>query len=81
MDCHLLFVRVAVDYCASTNAPYGSAEPCLCCMDVGGFGAYAPIMAEPFKSREHRRDVSREEFEAFLLSYARPLEAQTPLNT
>jgi hypothetical protein len=37
-------------------------------------------MAGPFEAREHWRDVSRLEFEAFLRRYPRPLEARPPLS-
>jgi hypothetical protein len=37
-------------------------------------------MAEPFEVREHWRDVSLAEFEAFLRHYPRPLETRPPLS-
>lgn len=36
-------------------------------------------MAQRFEQREHWRDVSQLEFEAFLRHYPRPLEARPPL--
>ena len=36
-------------------------------------------MRQPFKFREHWLNVSREEFEAFLREYPRPLEARPPV--
>jgi hypothetical protein len=48
-------------------------------MDARERSAYIPPMAERFEVREHWRDVTVGELEAFLLAYPRSLEARPPL--
>ena len=47
--------------------------------DGAGYLRFAP-MPQPSPLREHWRDVSSTEFEAFLRDYPRPLEARPPLH-